>query len=114
MFQNKDLRKMFNLKPQDLQYLIVGRFIEPADTLSKGPRGRRLFDLPDTFSVGLLAALRAYRIDFRIGHILTQTLKIILDDFAANIVYHIPFPYTKWLKDITHSKILTFPTWIII
>ena len=72
MFQNQDLRRIFGLKPQDLQYLFVGRFIEPSSTLSKGPRGRRVCDLHRAFLVGIFSALRTYRMDFRVGHIVTQ------------------------------------------
>jgi len=90
MFQNQDLRKMYGLKPQDLQYLFTGRFIEASDTISKGPRGRRVCDLKTTFMIGVLSSLRSYRVDFRVGHILMYHLEHILDDFQESITPYVP------------------------
>lgn len=85
MFRSRDLRAIFQLEPQDLQYLVTGGFIAPVDTISKGPRGRRLYDLRNAFEVGVLSSLRVYRVDYRTGFVLLKVLREILESLRTDV-----------------------------
>lgn len=83
MFRSKDLREMFHLPAQDLQYLNIGGFIRAAGTLSELRGSRRLYDQRNAFEVGVLSALRGYRVDFRQGAVLLQAIEAVLANIEA-------------------------------